>query len=151
MDLVDEQDIVWLQVGELRRKISGFLDHRPRCGTKARAHLAGHDLRQRRLAEPGRTVEQHVVQRLAAGLGRSDEDFQILADLLLADEVFKSLRAQGEFSRVLFGALGRDQAIGRAGHRASSCRPARITASSLASAPSRWLARATAPKASTRR
>ena len=32
----------------------------------ADAHLGGDDVRQRRLAEAGRAVEQHVVERLAA-------------------------------------------------------------------------------------
>ena len=60
------------------------------------------------------------------------------------------LRAQRQFGHVLLGALARHQAVGHRVHRASSCRPARITTSSFASAPRRWVTRATAPKASTR-
>ena len=153
MDLVDEQHVVRLQIGELRGKIARLLDHRPGGGAEAHAHLARHDLRQRRLAEAGRAVEQHVVERLAARLGGGDEDLQVLADLLLADEIVERLRTQRQLGRILLGALGVTsvrRSVGRLVHRASSCRPARITASSVASAPSRCVTRATAPNASTR-
>ena len=154
MDLVDEKHIVRLQVGELGREIAGLLDHRPRGRAEAHAHLAGDDLRHRRLAEPRWAVQQDMIQRLTAPLGRRDEDLEILADLLLADEIVERLRPQRHFRGVFLGALGRDQPVAAffelSVHRASSCRPARITASSLASAPSRWVTRATAPKASIR-
>src|SRR5258706_14551670 len=97
-----------------------------------------------------------MVERLAAPLGGGDEDLEILADLLLADEVVKRLRAQGELGCILLGALAGDEPVhgpvGRLGvHRASSCSPPRITASSGASGPRRCVTRATAPNASTRR
>ena len=55
-----------LQIGELGGEVARLLDHRPRGRAEADAHLARHDLRQRRLAEAGRAVEQHMVERLAA-------------------------------------------------------------------------------------
>ena len=105
MDLVDEQHVVRLQVGELGGEIARLLDHRARGRAEADAHLARHDLRQRRLAEAGRAVEQHVVERLAARLGGGDEDLEVLADLLLADEVVERLRPQRQLGGVLLGAL----------------------------------------------
>ena len=70
VDLVDEQHVARLQVGEQRGEIAGALDHRPGGGAEADAQLARDDLRQRRLAEAGRAVEQHVVERLARGCAR---------------------------------------------------------------------------------
>ena len=67
VDLVDEQHVARLQVGQQRGEIAGALDDRPRGGAEADPQLAGDDLRQRRLAEPGRPEEQHVVERLARG------------------------------------------------------------------------------------
>ena len=51
VDLVDEQDVARLQVGQQRREVAGALDHRARGGAEADPELAGDDLRQRRLAE----------------------------------------------------------------------------------------------------
>src|SRR5205085_4300140 len=87
MDLVDEQDVVRLQIGQQRGEVAGALDNRPRSGAKTDAELAGDDLRQGRLAEPGRAEEQHMIERLAPSLGRFDEDAQIVAQLALADEL----------------------------------------------------------------
>ena len=51
------------------------------------AHLHGDDLRQRRLAEPGRPIQEHVVEGVAALTRRLDEDADLILDRLLADEV----------------------------------------------------------------
>ena len=150
MDLVDEQHIVRLQIGELGGEVASLLDHGSRCGAKAHAHLARHDLCERRLAESGRAVEQHVVERLAPRPGGGNEYLEVLANLLLADEVVERLRTQRQFGGVFLGTLGGDQPF-RLAHRANSCRLDRITASSAAPSPSRCVTRATAPNASMRR
>ncbi|KQS81802.1 hypothetical protein ASG32_03385 [Methylobacterium sp. Leaf361] len=54
VDLVDEQDVALLQVGELGGQIPGLGDHRPGGRAEVHAEFARHDLRQRGLAEPGR-------------------------------------------------------------------------------------------------
>ena len=51
------------------------------------AELVRDDGGQRRLAEPGRAVEQRVVERLAAVPRRGDRDLQVLSDPILADVV----------------------------------------------------------------
>ena len=51
VDLVDEQDVARLEIGEQRREIAGARDHRARRRAETDAQLARHDLRQRRLAE----------------------------------------------------------------------------------------------------
>jgi hypothetical protein len=69
--------------------------------------FARHDLRERRLAEAGGTDEQHVIERLAARFGGSDEDAEILARRFLAGEIGEELRADRRL--VLRTFFGRDE------------------------------------------
>ena len=94
MDFVDEQNVALFEIGQQRREIAGLGDHGTGGGAKADAEFARHDLRQRGLAEAGRTDEQHVIQRLVTLARRLDEDREILARLRLADEFRQQLRAQ---------------------------------------------------------
>ena len=67
MDLVDEQDLVRLQVGQQRREIAGPLEDRPGGLLESRRPArCAIDVRERRLAEPGRPEDQHVIERVAA-------------------------------------------------------------------------------------
>ena len=94
VDLVDEQHVAVFEIGEQRGKVAGLGDDRAGGRAEIDAELARHDLRQRRLAEAGRADEQHMVERLAAALGRLDEHLQIGARRRLADELVERLRAQ---------------------------------------------------------
>ena len=94
VDLVDEQDVAVLEVGEQRGEVARLGDDRAGGGAEADAHLAREDSGERRLAEAGRAVEQHMVERLAAALRGVDEHAQILARRLLADELVEALRAE---------------------------------------------------------
>ncbi len=77
----------------------------------AHAELVGDDVGQRRLAEAGRAVEQHVIERLAALLRRGDRDVQVLADALLADVLVEGARPQPRLVlRVLVAAQRRSRA-----------------------------------------
>ncbi len=110
VDLVDEEHVALLEIGQQRGEIARLGDHRPRGGAESHAKLARDDLRERRLAEPGWTEEQHMVHRLAARLGGADEHAQILARRLLADEIVERLGAQRGVD--VFGrAGGGDQAV----------------------------------------
>ena len=99
VDLVDEQHVARLQIGQDRGEVAGALDHRAGGGAEADAEFARHDLRQRGLAEAGRPVQQHMVQRLAAPAGGLDEDGEVLAAGLLADELGQRLRPQAGLGR----------------------------------------------------
>ena len=114
MDLVDEQHVARLEIGELRGEVAGLGDHRAGGGAEVDAELARDDLRQRRLAEARRADEQHMVERLAARLRRFDEHLEIGARRLLAGEVGERLRAQRRV--VLRTLVGGDEAAGRGGH-----------------------------------
>ncbi len=86
MNFIDEQYIALFEIGQEGCEVAGLGDHGARRGAKSDAEFARHDLRQRGLAETRRTDEQHVVQRLAALARGLDENRQIGARLLLADE-----------------------------------------------------------------
>ena len=85
MDLVDEEHVVLAEVGQDAHQVTAALDRRPGGGHERRAHLVGDDPGERGLAEPGRTVQEHVVHALAAELGRLDRDPEARDRLLLAD------------------------------------------------------------------
>ena len=130
MDLVDEQHVARLQIGEQRREIARPRDHRPGGGAEADAELARDDLRQRRLAEAGRAVQQHVVERLAPRPRRLDEDAAgCRAARPLADEVVERRRPQAGFGAVAVARCAVEQRRGRRG-------PAAASASVMAAAPS---------------
>ena len=120
VDLVDEQDVARLQVGQDGGQVAGALDHRPGGGAEPDPQLAGDDLGQRGLAEAGRAVQQHVVQRLAAGAGGLDEDAEVFPGRSLADELRQGLRAEAGLGGVLGAAGGGDGAV--VAHRASLLR-----------------------------
>ncbi len=101
MDLVDEEDVPRLQVGEDRRQIPGALEHRPGGGAERRIHLLGQDVRQGRLPQPGRAEEQHVVERLPAFARRADEDLQVLDDPVLPDVLRQMPRPERLLDRCL--------------------------------------------------
>ena len=54
VDLVDEEDVALLQVGEQAGDVDLALERRPRRGVHAHAELVGDDAGQRRLAQAGR-------------------------------------------------------------------------------------------------
>ena len=92
------------------------------------------DVRERRLAEPGRAGEQDVVERLAARLRRVERDRELLLHALLADEVVERLRAQRALELLLVGSSASARAT-RSRHHAA-CRSAARTCSSTGSSSS---------------
>ena len=127
VDFVDEEHLARLQVRQDRRQIAGPFEHRPRRRTHRHAKLVADHIGQRRLAEPGRTVEQHVIERLAALPRRGNRHVQVLAHAFLADVVVERPRPQTR-SRT---ARRRRRATrcseyrsGQNGHGARQCAPA---------------------------
>src|SRR5215212_9574413 len=87
VDLFYEQEVTLFERGQNSRHVPGFLQRRPARRPDADAQLLVEDAAQRGLAETGRTVEQYVVERLTALLGRLNEDLEVLLERLLPDEL----------------------------------------------------------------
>jgi hypothetical protein len=102
MDLVNEQHVARLQVGEQRRQIAGPLEHGARRLTHIHAELAREDVRERGLAQTGRTEDERMVERLAAHDRGLHEDLELRLDLLLPHVVREPLGANGAINRFFF-------------------------------------------------
>src|SRR5579862_3444030 len=122
VNLVDEQYVAILEIGQERREIAGLGDHRTGRATEIDAELARQNLRQSGLAETRRTDEQHVIERFTPPARRFDEYAEIFSRLFLADEFRKALRPQRAFGGVLVAPLRRHQLVVRARFRARAHR-----------------------------
>ena len=129
MNLVDEEDLVLLQVGQHPGQVARLLDDRSGGRAHRHAHLVADDVGERGLAEAGRAIEQHVIERLAAAARRGNRHLQVVADAILADVFVERARPQSRLVlRVVVGAAGGDQSIAigdGVAHRISS-RSARL-------------------------
>ena len=103
VDLVDEQHVTLVQIGEDGGQVAGPYERRPRRDAQVDAHLGGDDGRERGLAGAGWAGEQQVVGRLLAAARRFQQDRQSLAQLGLAHELVEPPRAE----RDLLGRLDR--------------------------------------------
>ena len=106
MDLVDEEHVAVLQIGENGGQVAGPLQHRPRGGLDVDLHLVGDDVRQGGLAEAGRPAEENVVDGVGALPGGLDEDAKIFLALRLPNVVLQRKRTQADFEEVFLGILG---------------------------------------------
>jgi hypothetical protein len=135
VDLVDEEDLVLLQVGEHGGEVARLLDHRPGGRAHRHAELVADHVGERRLAEAGRAVEQDVIERLGAASRGGDRHLQVVADAILADVVVERARAEARFVLCVLGGGGAGHQA-RIGHRISS----RSTDRSACSKVGWWLA-----------
>ena len=99
-------------------EIARLLEHRTRGRPDRRAELVADDVGERRLAEAGRTVQQHVIERFGALAGGRDRHLQVLAHAILADVVVEHARPKARLVlRVVVDSRGGDDAI--VSHRVS--------------------------------
>ena len=124
MDFIHEQYVAFVQICQQGGQIARLGDDRPGRRPKADTHFLGDYLRQRRLAQPRRPEEQHMVQRLSPLPRSLNEHAQILPRRLLPDKLVQRLGPQSRV-RVLRATDRRDKAFG-VGHygailRKSSC------------------------------
>ena len=111
VDLVDEEHVALVEVGEDGGEVAPALDGGAGRETDLHPQFGGDDVRQRGLAEAGRAVQQDVVERLPAHFGGGDVDGQILFDLFLPDVVGHGFGAQGVFFRVVLPFCAHDEAV----------------------------------------
>ena len=114
VDLVDEEHVVRLEVGQQRREIAGALEHGARGMAQIHAELVRDHVRERRLAEARRPEQQHVVERFAALPCGLDEDRELAADFLLPDVFVECLRPQRALERLFLrrSRRGCDETVG---------------------------------------
>ena len=110
MDLVDEEDVSLVDIGEDGGQVARSLDGRSARRVDADAELAGHDVGERRLAEAGRSVQQDVVRGLAPDVGGGEQDPEVVLDLRLADVLTQVARPERRLDTDLVrqGKLGCD-------------------------------------------
>jgi hypothetical protein len=124
MDLVDEQDVAFLEGRKDRGQVARSFDGRTRCVADVDPELARDDRREGRLAEPRRPVEEDVVGGLSPALRRLEQHRQVRLDLGLADVFAQRLgseRALDDRVDVLVELGGQDlHARGVVDHRARS-------------------------------
>ena len=112
VDLIDEEDIIFIEVGQQGSQIARFFDGRTAGNTDIDPHFRRDDLRKGGFAQAGGAVKQHMVQRLPAQARRLHKDREIFLDLLLPDVFLQRVRAQGKLIiPVVFGHLRGDKAV----------------------------------------
>ncbi len=87
MNLVDEEHVVLAEARQDRREIARAFEHRTGGRANRHAEFLSDDVGERGFAEAGRSVEQHVIERLAALACGGYRYLQVGADTLLADVV----------------------------------------------------------------
>ena len=108
MDLVHEQDVALLEVGEDRRQVARPVERGPDVGWNPTPSSLDTMPASVVLPSPG-PGEQEVVDRLAAGAGAVDQQRELLLDPLLPDELVDPARAErGVELALLLGHLGVD-------------------------------------------
>src|SRR5690606_15881877 len=114
VDLVDEEHLALLERGQHGREVARVLDRRPGRDAQRRAELRRDDHGERRLAEPGRPGQEHVVGRAAARERGLEDERELVAHDGLADELLEAARAQRRLGRALEVVRARrDDALGR--------------------------------------
>ena len=101
--LVDKQNVAVRETRQKRGKIAGLFYGGTARYAQIRAHLCGDYSRKRGLSETGRTVQQHMVERVSALLCRLYVYFQVFLDLGLSDII---LKAAGSERRLRLAVLG---------------------------------------------
>ena len=115
VDLVDEQDVTGLELGEHGRQITGPLQGGPRGGLQMGAEFVGDDVSQGRLAQSRRAGEEQVVDRLAALASRAQEHIEMALQLTLADELLEAARTQSGLAEPVGRQRIRRQQLSRIG------------------------------------
>ena len=62
VDLIHEQNIILVEIGQQRRQITRFFNGRAGGDANIDAHFGGNNTRQCRFAQPRRAMQQHMIQ-----------------------------------------------------------------------------------------
>ena len=94
MDLVDEQHVAVLEVGEDRGQVARTVERGTGGRLEPGPHLVRDDLAERGLAQPGRPAEEQVVDGFAPLARPVDQERELLLDPLLSDELLERSRPE---------------------------------------------------------
>src|SRR5688500_420887 len=94
VNLINEEDVALLDIGEDAREITRFLDLRAGSGVKLGTRRARDQIGKGRFTESGRTGEQDMIKDISAPFRRFQHEQDPVLDLLLADEFRESRRTQ---------------------------------------------------------
>src|SRR5271170_2932668 len=117
VNFIQKEKILRLQRSEHRGQVAFFLQQRPRTDLDRRTHFIRQNLRQSRLAQPRRPIQQHVIQRLSARPRRFHRNLQIFFHPILSDVIRKLLGANARLHpRVLIERFPRYDSFPPVGH-----------------------------------
>src|ERR1041385_2381109 len=102
MNLVDEEHVTFLKVGQQRCDVAGFLDRRTGRGFQLGAHFVRDDVGERRLTQTWWSSEQHVIECFAASARGFHVNAQVLFYLTLSDVLFDASGAQRQIELTIF-------------------------------------------------
>ena len=100
--LVNKEDIPFLERSQQAGQVARLVEDGTGGHLHPHSHLVGDDMRQRRLAQAGRTVEQGVVQGFAAHLGGLYIYGKVRDYLLLSREIIQLLRSDNSVQFIIF-------------------------------------------------
>ena len=89
VDLVDEQHVLLVQIGQNAREIRRAFQHGPGRHLDFHAEFMGDDIGHRGFAQAGRAVQDNVVHRLVAMACGLDGNPQMRLHLFLPDHIVK--------------------------------------------------------------
>src|SRR5260221_2766544 len=101
MDLVDEEDVLFAQVGQRPHEIARLCERRRGRRLNVDQKLRRDGVSARRLEKPWRTIEDRLNQWLVACDGSIDRQAQVVLHFLLPDELLQPLRTEGELNERL--------------------------------------------------
>src|SRR6266478_362151 len=102
VNFIHEKNFLAFERGQYRGQVAFALQQRSRTSLDRHVQFVGDNLRQRRFSQPGRPVQQHVVQRFAAAPCRIDGNLDILFDAFLADVLLQPFRPHAHVDARVF-------------------------------------------------
>ena len=85
MNLIDKEDITWLQIIENGHQITSLFNDRTRSLLDIHTEFVGDDKGHSRLSQTWRTKKESMVQRLIPQFSRFDKNLQLILNLILTD------------------------------------------------------------------
>ena len=102
VDLIDEQHIAFVQLGEDTRQIPLLFNGGTAGGVQGASHGEGNDIGKGGFSQTRGPTEQEMVQSFRPSLGGLYKYLQVLLDLNLPRILLKGLRPQGRFEELVF-------------------------------------------------